>query len=56
MAKAIRHELANLSRKEIDAEFALMAEDTEYLTSAEQIDATFAIASWEAINQGNEDE
>lgn len=52
IAQAIRHELTAIKRAEIDAEFALMAKDTEYQTEARQIEAEFATASWEALQLG----
>lgn len=49
IAQALKHELAALRRAEIDAEFAAMADDVEYQAEVLQIEAEFALASWEAF-------
>ena len=52
IAQALKHELAAMRRAEIDAEFAPMPDDPEYQAEALQIDAEFALASWEAFKLG----
>lgn len=49
---AIRNELATQKRAEIDAEFAEMADDTEYQLEAEIINQEFAQSDWEALRLG----
>jgi metal-responsive CopG/Arc/MetJ family transcriptional regulator len=46
---ALRHELAARRRVEIDAEFALMADDPEFQREALEIASEFATADWEAL-------
>ena len=48
VAQALRHELAAIKRAEIDAAFALMADDVEYQKEALMIANEFAQADWEA--------
>jgi metal-responsive CopG/Arc/MetJ family transcriptional regulator len=52
VAQALRHELAAQERARIDAAFASMAEDTDYLEEAVAITEHFATADWEAFNLG----
>ena len=52
VARAIRNELAAQKRAEIDAEFAEMANDTEYQLEAEIINQEFAQSDWEALQLG----
>ena len=52
IAEAIALRLQALEKEEIDAEFAHMANDTEYQEEALQIEAEFTSASWEALNIG----
>jgi metal-responsive CopG/Arc/MetJ family transcriptional regulator len=52
VALALRHELAAQERKQIDAAFASMAEDTDYLEETAAITEHFAAADWEAFNLG----
>ncbi|MGH2532745.1 MAG: CopG family transcriptional regulator [Thermomicrobiales bacterium] len=52
VAEAIRRELAAQEEAEIDAAFALMAEDEEYLAESDRINEEFAIADWEAFQLG----
>lgn len=52
VARAIRNELAAQKRAEIDAEFAEMADDTEYQLEAEIINQEFAQSDWEALRLG----
>ncbi len=52
VARAIRNELAALLRAEIDAEFAEMANDTEYQAEVEILNQEFAHADWEAFKLG----
>lgn len=47
-----RQESAALKRAEIDAEFAEMANDTEYLAEVEILNQEFAHADWEAFKLG----
>ncbi|PSF35214.1 CopG family transcriptional regulator [Aphanothece hegewaldii CCALA 016] len=56
IAKAIKNELAALKRAEIDAELAEMAQDPEYQALVLQLDAEFALASWEAFQLGEKEE
>ncbi len=46
---ALRHELVARERAAIDAEFAEMANDLDYLAEAEAIQAEFATSDWEAF-------
>jgi metal-responsive CopG/Arc/MetJ family transcriptional regulator len=46
---ALRHELAAQKRLEIDAAFAVMAEDEEYQSEALKIEEEFVRADWEAL-------
>ncbi|BDA66121.1 hypothetical protein CAL7716_002870 [Calothrix sp. PCC 7716] len=48
----INKKLAALQREEIDAEFAEMANDTEYLAEVEILNQEFASADWEAFKLG----
>ncbi len=41
---------------EIDAAFAEMANDSEYLAEAMKMDTEFALASWEALQLGEKSE
>ncbi|MBV6622171.1 MAG: CopG family transcriptional regulator [Rivularia sp. (in: Bacteria)] len=52
VARAIRNELAAQKRAEIDAEFAQMANDTEYQSDTEIINQEFAQSDWEALQLG----
>jgi metal-responsive CopG/Arc/MetJ family transcriptional regulator len=52
VARAIRNELAALLRAEIDAEFAEMANDTEYQAEVEILNKEFVQADWEAFKLG----
>lgn len=47
--RAIRRELAALKRSEIDAALAEMAREPEYQAEVLQMEAEFAMASWEAF-------
>lgn len=49
VAQALRRLLAEQERARIDAEFAAMAYDEEYLAEAQQIAEEFAQADWEAF-------
>jgi len=49
IAAAVRHELAAAEAAAIDAEFALMAEDSEYQAEAQLVSQEFALADWEAF-------
>lgn len=44
-----------LRRKQIDAEFAKMAEDVNYQTEARLIDEEFSQSDWEALELGERD-
>lgn len=46
---ALRHELAAQKRVEIDAAFAAMTDDPEYLAESLTIADEFALAEWEAF-------
>ena len=48
LAAALRRELAEQKRAEIDAAFADMADDAEYQTESDSIAREFARADWEA--------
>jgi metal-responsive CopG/Arc/MetJ family transcriptional regulator len=52
VAQALLHELETLKRAEIDAALAEMAQDPEYQAQVLQIEAEFAVASWEALQLG----
>ena len=49
VAMALRHELAAQKRAEIDAAFAAMTDDPEYLAESLMIADEFALADWEAF-------
>ena len=49
---ALRRELAAIERAAIDAAFAGMADDKEYLEEARVINEEFAQADWEAFQIG----
>jgi metal-responsive CopG/Arc/MetJ family transcriptional regulator len=49
VAQALIHELEALRRAEIDAALAEMAQDPEYQAQVLQMEAEFAVASWEAL-------
>jgi metal-responsive CopG/Arc/MetJ family transcriptional regulator len=49
VARALRRLLVEQERARIDAEFAAMAHDADYLAEAEQIAEEFAAADWEAL-------
>jgi hypothetical protein len=48
---ALRHEVAELRRSAVDAEFRHMADDADYLRKAHQILGEFARADWETLRQ-----
>jgi metal-responsive CopG/Arc/MetJ family transcriptional regulator len=52
VALALRKLLEEQERMRIDAEFALMAEDEEYLAEARRIAEEFAVSDWEALQIG----
>ena len=52
VALALRRELADLKKTEIDAAFAAMADDTEYQSEAMAIANELAKADWEAFQIG----
>jgi metal-responsive CopG/Arc/MetJ family transcriptional regulator len=52
VAQALLHELEALKRAEVDAALAEMAQDPEYQAQVLQIEAEFAVASWEALQLG----
>jgi metal-responsive CopG/Arc/MetJ family transcriptional regulator len=52
VALALRRLLDEQERMRIDAEFALMAEDEEYLAEARRIAEEFAVSDWEALQIG----
>lgn len=52
VAQALLHELETLKRAEIDAALAEMAQDPDYQAQVLQIEAEFAVASWEALQLG----
>ncbi len=54
VTNALKHELAALRKTTIDAEFALMANDTEYQEEARQIMVEFAQADSEAFLLGQQ--
>ena len=49
VAMALRHELAAQKRAEIDAAFAAMTDDPEYLAESLMIADEFALAEWDAF-------
>ena len=51
VAQSLRRELAARERTAIDAAFAAMADDLEYLTEAQSIATEFAAADWEALQR-----
>jgi metal-responsive CopG/Arc/MetJ family transcriptional regulator len=51
VAQALKHELATLKRAEIDQALAEMAQQQDYHTEVLKMDSEFAIASWEALKQ-----
>ena len=55
VAQALRNELAALRKAEIDAAFSAMADDAEYQAEAQQIEAEFATACWEALQLGEQE-
>jgi metal-responsive CopG/Arc/MetJ family transcriptional regulator len=52
VAQALLHELEALKRAEIDAALMEMAQDPEYQAQVLQMEAEFAVASWEALQLG----
>lgn len=52
VAQALLHEIEALKRAEIDAALAEMAQDPEYQAQVLQMEAEFAVASWEALELG----
>ena len=56
VAQAILHELEALKRAEIDAALMEMAQDPEYQAQVLQMEAEFAVASWEALQLGESPE
>lgn len=56
VAQALLHELEALKRAEIDAALAEMAQDPEYQAQVLQMEAEFAVASWEALQLGQSPE
>ena len=56
VAQALVHELEALKRAEIDAALMEMAQDPEYQAQVLQIEAEFAVASWEALQLGESPE
>jgi hypothetical protein len=48
---ALRHELAAQKRSQIDAAFAGMADDPEYLQEARTLAEGFVVAEWDAFVQ-----
>lgn len=52
VAQALLHELEALKRAEIDVALLEMAQDPEYQAQVLQMDAEFAVASWEALQLG----
>ena len=49
VAQALMHELEALKRAEIDAALVEMAQDPDYQAQVRQMEAEFAVASWEAL-------
>ena len=56
VAQALLHELEALKRAEIDAALMEMAQDPEYQVQVLQMEADFAVASWEALQLGESPE
>ncbi len=56
VAQALLHELEALKRAEIDAALIEMAKDPEYQAQVLQMEAEFAVASWEALQLGESPE
>ena len=52
IAQALKHELASLKRAEIDESLAEMAQQQDYQAEVLKMDSEFAIASWEALELG----
>jgi metal-responsive CopG/Arc/MetJ family transcriptional regulator len=52
VAQALLHELEALKRAEIDAALMEMAQNPEYQAQVLQMEAEFAVASWEALQLG----
>jgi metal-responsive CopG/Arc/MetJ family transcriptional regulator len=52
IAQALKHELASLKRAEIDESLAEMAQQQDYQVEVLKMDSEFAIASWEALELG----
>lgn len=49
---ALEHFLQHLERRAIDAQFAALANDSEYASLALEFDAEFAESDWEAFELG----
>jgi metal-responsive CopG/Arc/MetJ family transcriptional regulator len=49
VAQALRRELEWQKRQDIDAALAEMAQDPEYRSTVQQMEAEFAGASWDAL-------
>jgi len=56
VAQALLHELEALKRAEIDAALMEMAQNPEYQAQVLQMEAEFAVASWEALQLGESPE
>ncbi|HEY9904435.1 MAG TPA: ribbon-helix-helix domain-containing protein [Candidatus Sericytochromatia bacterium] len=56
VAQALLHELEALKRAEIDAALMEMAQNPEYQAEVLQMEAEFAVASWEALQLGESPE
>lgn len=56
VAQALLHELEALKRAEIDAALMEMAQDPDYQAQVLQMEAEFAVASWEALQLGESPE
>ena len=56
VAQALLHELEALKRAEIDAALIEMAQNSEYQAQVLQMEAEFALASWEALQLGESPE
>ncbi len=52
VAQALLHELEAIKRASIDAELIEMAQDPDYQAQVLQMEAEFAVASWEALQLG----
>jgi metal-responsive CopG/Arc/MetJ family transcriptional regulator len=52
IAQALKHELASLKKAEIDESLAEMAQQQDYQAEVLKMDSEFAIASWEALELG----